>query len=146
ALGCGHTVTAFYEVIPPGQKVPVPGVDPRKYQEAPKLTDAAASGEMLTVKLRYQEPEGDTSKPLSVAVKDEGKRLEQAPMDFRFAAAVAEFGLLLRQSQYRGDATFADTLELARGAKGPDPHGHRTEFLTLVETAQRLTRGEADRR
>ena len=99
----------------------------------------ADSPELLTVKLRYKEPSGEVSKRIEVPVIDEGKSAESASEDFRFAAAVAEFGLLLRESPQRGDSSWANVRKLASAASSHDPHGHRAEFLTLVKTAQGLS-------
>jgi Ca-activated chloride channel family protein len=134
-MGAGHSVTALYEVVPVGAPVDVRGVDPLKYQEPRRTAAAAASGELMTVKLRYKAPDGDTSRLLAVTVKGTG-RGESA--DLRFAAAVAGFGMLLRDSEHKGSASFAQVLELARGAQGQDPGGYRAEFVRLVERAQEL--------
>jgi Ca-activated chloride channel family protein len=113
--------------------VELPGVDPLKYQTPPKA--AGGSTEWLTVKMRYKQPDGEASKEL-VAVLPAGEK----PMgeDFQFAAAVAEFGLVLRDSPYKGGATFADVLSRAAGAAKYDPNGHRAEFLTLVRLASHI--------
>ena len=88
-----------------------------------------ASNELLTLKMRYKAPDGDTSKKLEWPVTDDGKAFGAASGDFRFAAAVAGFGLLLRDSQYKGNLTYAADLELAQGGIGRDEHGYRDEFL-----------------
>jgi Ca-activated chloride channel family protein len=134
-IGAGHTVTALYEIVPAGTKVEAGSVDPLKYQQPRATTAAAAGGELATIKLRYKEPDGDRSRLLSQAVRDDGR---EAGANLRFAAAVAEFGMLLRDSEHKGAATFAQALELGRGAAGQDPDGFRAEFLELVEQAQRL--------
>jgi Ca-activated chloride channel family protein len=113
-------------------------VDPLKYQESPKLAAAAESGELMTIKLRYKDPEGETSKLLSVPVIQAGSQASAASPDFRFAAAVAAFGMLLRDSPYKGTASFTGVLELARSGKGQDVQGHRAEFIQLVELAETL--------
>jgi Ca-activated chloride channel family protein len=136
-MGAGHSVTALYEVVPAGAKTDVPAVDPLKYQAVPSRGAAGeGSHEPLTVKLRYKDPNGDTSRPLSVAVKDQaGSRSSD---NLRFTAAVAAFGMLLRESEHRGTANYADVLELARSARGDDRDGHRAEFVQLVSAAQAL--------
>ena len=135
-MGSGHQVTVLYEVVPVGVKIDLPGVDPLKYQ-APK--EAKGSDEWLTVKMRYKQPEGETSKelakPLAGAV---GKELSD---DFRWAAAVASFAQLLRDSPHKGGMTYAGVLEEAAGAVGPDPNGHRKEFLGVVRKAAGLGNG-----
>jgi Ca-activated chloride channel family protein len=96
----------------------------------------------MTVKLRYKEPDGETSRLLAVAVKD-GSQTDSA--DVRFAAAVAAFGMLLRDSEHKGTASFADVLELAHQGQGPDPGGYRAEFIQLVESARALAEGTGPR-
>jgi Ca-activated chloride channel family protein len=134
-MGAGHSVTALYEVVPAGASHDARGVDPLKYQEPRRASAAAASGELMTVKVRYKAPESDTSRLTAVTVKD-SEGVESA--DLRFAAAVASFGMLLRDSEYKGRASYAQVLDLARGAEGRDPGGYRAEFIRLVETAQTL--------
>ncbi|HEX6984116.1 MAG TPA: YfbK domain-containing protein, partial [Planctomycetaceae bacterium] len=99
-IGAGHAVTALYELVPPGEPIPAGDVEPSKYQTAGDLTDAAAGDEALTVRLRYKQPDEDESRPLEVAVTDPGRSFDEASGDFQFAAAVAQFGLLLRGSKY----------------------------------------------
>jgi len=138
-IGAGHTVTALYEVLPPGAAAP--GVDPLKYQQA-VATPAAASDELMQVKLRFKRPESETCELLSFAVADRGGSLEAASSDLRFAAAVALFGMKLRGSQYAGTLGYAAARELAAGALGEDPNGHRRGMLALVDRAAALS-GEA---
>ncbi len=145
-IGSGTTVTALYEIVPPGKEIaPTTGVDPLKYQSAAKQAPeplpeppANPSPELLTLKLRYKAPDGDTSKLLSFPLTDTGAPLAKSSRDFRFAAAVASFGMLLRESPHRGDATFDSTLELAKEGKGDDRDGYRAEFIGLVEKAKAL--------
>ncbi len=143
-IGAGHGVTVLYEILPPGAATPA-GVDPLKYQRpAPAPApprEIVDSPELLTLKLRYQKPEGSRSTLLELPVADDARAWNQASADFRFAAAVASFGMILRHSPHRGSADFASVLELARGAVGRDPDGWRAEFLSLVRKAQDLTRG-----
>ena len=135
-MGAGHSVTALYEVVPAGAKPGTRRVDPLKYQEDRRPSARADASELMTVKLRYKAPDGDTSQLFAMAVKDSA-RTESA--DVRFAAAVAEFGMLLRDSEHKGTASFASVLELAREGQGHDPGGYRAEFIRLVEAAQALT-------
>ena len=137
-IGAGHTVTALYELAPAGQDVGTPGVDALKYQQDKVLTDAAGSREVFTLKIRYKEPEGDTSKLLEFPVTDGGLSYAGAPDDYRFAAQVASFGMLLRGSKYKGGATFDSVLELAEEGLGADAHGYRAEFLDLVRKAKSI--------
>jgi Ca-activated chloride channel family protein len=138
-IGAGHSVTALYEVVPAGQKVENPGVDELKYATPAEPTQGAGTGELLTVKLRYKEPDGDASKPLNVGVLDRQASFRNASENFKFAAAVAQFGLLLRDSRYKGQSSFDGAAELARTSAGADLHGYRAEFLRLVETARNLS-------
>ncbi|GAG15216.1 unnamed protein product, partial [marine sediment metagenome] len=135
-IGAGHRVTALYEIVPAGQPTPGPEVDPLRYQVPQSLTTMAQTGEMMTVKVRYKEADGDTSALLEFPVTDDGKGLDAASDDTRFAAAVASFGMLLRTSRYAGDATLDSVLRMAQDAVGADPNGYRTEFVELVGKAQ----------
>ncbi len=150
-LGAGHTVTALYEVVPAGVEVPTAGVDGLKYQTTPALTPAADSGEWLTVKLRYKPATGagtfsDESVRLDVAVAGAAVPLARASEATRWAVAVTEAALLLRESEYAPGASWDHTLALARGARGDDAHGDRAEFVRLVETARALAETEAAQR
>ena len=135
--GSGHSMTAFYELVPTGVTAPVSSTDKLKYQQSTPV----ASDELLTVKLRYKEPQGETSRKLEYPVKAvDITRTEGASEDFRFASAVAEFALLLEDSPFKGKASYDAVLARARDAKGTDEAGLRAEFIRLVETAQLCTR------
>ncbi|MFL5542523.1 MAG: vWA domain-containing protein [Longimicrobiaceae bacterium] len=145
-LGAGHSVTALYEVVPAGAPdTPARGTDPLRYQAPRARAAAAASGELLTVKLRYKAPEGDVSRLMVHPLHDRGAALAAASADFRFSAAVAEWGMLLRESRFRGTASYAAVTELARGALADDREGYRGEFLRLVQASQRLASTGASR-
>ncbi|MDQ3803764.1 MAG: VWA domain-containing protein [Acidobacteriota bacterium] len=137
-IGAGHTVTALYELVPAGQEVRG-GVDDLKYQQGAPPSEASEGGELLTVKLRYKEPGGAESKLLSVGVADTRASHRNASQDFKFAAAVAEFGMLLRGSRHKGRATYEGARELAQSSLGEDARGHRAEFVELIETAKGLS-------
>jgi Ca-activated chloride channel family protein len=139
-IGAGHTVTALYEVVPAGKPVEVAPVDDLKYQQpATEIgDDAEIGGELLTLKMRYKTPEGDTSKKLEWPVTDDGKAFSAASEDCQFASAVAGFGMLLRNSQHKGNLTYAAALELAQSALGEDEHGYRSEFLDMLRKAKSL--------
>ena len=141
-LGSGHTVTALYEIIPAGSQEEVPGVDPLKYQQTKVSPNASKSSEMMTVKLRYKLPAESESKLISKVIMDRNGEMAEASEDFRFAAAVAEFGLLIRDSEFKGKATYGQALALARGAKGQDKEGYRAEFIKLAETAKLLAQNQ----
>ncbi len=141
-IGAGHTVTALYDVVPVGVAQELAGVDPLKYQKVesrPTPNPATASNELLTVKLRYKAPDGDTSQLLSVPVTDDGKNFADRSDDFRFAAAVAGFGMRLQQSAFATHWDFAQIKTLAAQSLGNDPDGYRKEFLDLVDRARVLT-------
>ncbi len=138
-IGAGHTVTALFEVVPAGVELDVPGVDDLRYQTAPATTDIArSSGELLTVKVRYKEPDEDTSLLIDTPVQDAGRSFDEATGDFRFASSVAAFGMLLRNSPYSGDATFDMVLDIADDSRGADPEGYRDEFVDLVRRARAI--------
>ncbi len=137
-IGAGHTVTALYEVVPAGTDLAVPSAPILRYQQPTSTTDAAASGELMTVKLRYKRPEEDRSQLVRFAVTDGGTSWQQASVDFRHAAAVAAFGMLLRDSPYAGEATWSMVDDLAQLGSARDPHGYRMEFLRLVRKARAL--------
>jgi len=136
-LGAGHSVTALYEIIPVGVESPVEvrGLDSLRYQTNRTRPDAAGSEELLFVKLRYKEPTEDESRLLDLPVMD---HTGAASVDFRFASAVAAWGMLLRESEYCTDFAIDDVIQLARNALGTDEEGYRSEFVRLVETAQAL--------
>ncbi|MBS1664487.1 MAG: VWA domain-containing protein [Bacteroidetes bacterium] len=139
-LGSGHRVTALYEIIPAGIKDEfTTGVDSLKYQTRGSVAAGSASDEWMTVKLRYKEPDGNQSRLLAKTVNGTESSLEGSSANFRFAAAVAEFGLLLRNSDFKEKSSWQQVLSLARGAKEADNDGYRSEFIGLVETASALT-------
>ncbi len=142
-IGAGHTVTALYEVVPFGQTFENPGVDALKYQRPAQVSSNANSKELLTIKVRYKDPDASDSKLLSVWVADGGATIESASNNFKFSSAVAGFGMLLRDSKYKGDARYAGVAQLARAAAAADAHGYRAEFIQLVERAQTLAQQSA---
>lgn len=141
-MGVNHTVTALYEIIPVGVKDDAfaESVDPLKYQKEPKADVKNGSSELMTVKFRYKQPDADVSKMESVVVNDAHTELNNASEDMRFAAAVAEYGLLLRNSQFQQNATFQQVISLAKGAKGRDEQGYRAEFIRLAESTRDMAK------
>lgn len=163
-MGAGHTVTALYEIIPAGSdEGGLPTIDPLRYQGAGaagvsaggpagntaggqygsdatgremRLNLRDAPRELCNIKLRYKEPDGLTSKLFSKTVGTGIKKAGETTDRFRFSAAVAEFGMILRESKYRGDASVADVISLATGARGTDPDGYRAEFIRLVQATR----------
>ncbi len=126
----------LYELVPAGYESDASKVDALKYQHTRKATDRTNSNELLTLKLRYKKHDGHRSKKLEFPITDAGKSYAQASGDFKFASAVAEFGMLLRKSPHRGAASFDAVLELAEEGRGVDRHGYRQEFIGLVKTAR----------
>jgi autotransporter-associated beta strand protein len=154
-IGSGHRVIALYELVPanlPPGVGPDRLVDTLKYQTLASPTpkelnetkpaatgaDAAASKELMTVKLRYKQPQGETSSKIELPVTDEAKTLEAASGEFQFSASVAAFGLLLRDSSYKGTLTWEAVRKLALAGKGSDKLGYRGEFLQLIDKAAGL--------
>ncbi len=140
-IGAGHTVTALYEVVPVDAEPPAeaPAVDALKYQvvKTPNAKIQTPNNpEMLTVKIRYKEPAGDVSSKLEFPLRDTGAAFAGASPDFKFAAAVAAFGMVLRDSPYRGASTLADVAAWGRAGIESDAGGYRAEFISLVERAQ----------
>ena len=140
-LGAGHSVTALYEIVPAGVKIDLPGVDPLRYQSTVAAGGDVYSNELMAVKLRYKEPDADVSQLKTFTVR--GRR-DMAP-ELGFAAAVAEFGMLLRESDFKGAASFAQARSLATRFRGLDPHGHRAEFIRLIGLAESLAAPEPSR-
>jgi Ca-activated chloride channel family protein len=139
-LGSGHSVTALYEVVPVGARAVTLADDSLTYQQTSLRPGGRHSGELMTVRLRYKDPKGSTSRLLETAVADRsGERdIAAASEDLRFQSAVAEFAMLLRDSEFKGAASWQQALALARGARGDDRDGYRGEFIGLVETARDL--------
>lgn len=144
-IGAGHTVTALYEVVPvPAVSGPARPVDPLRYQ--PPLVslprpDPVLLSELLTVKVRYKAPQGTTSEPVEFPFTDRGGAFADASGDFKFAASVAGFGMILRDSPHKGQATLDQVLTWAQPGLADDPHGHRAEFVDLIRRARDVTGG-----
>ena len=139
-MGAGHVVTAFYEVVPVGVKSDYAGkVDDLKYQKVDdkKQRVYTNSDELLTVKLRYKQPDKDVSKKIELVVKDDKKN--QVSPDFHFASAVAMYGQLLSDSDFKADASYEKVVALAKKGLNNDERGYRREFIRLVEAASGLT-------
>jgi Ca-activated chloride channel family protein len=128
-IGCGHTVSALYEIILVDSNEKVSDVDPLEYQKAQEID----SKNLMTVKLRYKQPNEDVSKLLVERV--EASKLK-ATRNIKFASAVAEFGMLLRDSEHKGNATYASVISRARSNMGADEHGYKSDFLKMVEMAE----------
>ncbi|MBC7816805.1 MAG: VWA domain-containing protein [Planctomycetaceae bacterium] len=157
-IGAGHTVTALYEIVPPNKlPAPTPVTEEKlKYQPSEKspasnrsqpanlksqISDLKShSQELLTIKLRYKQPDADKSSLIEMPLNDAGRSFAQASTDFRFAASVANFGMILRHSPHRGNGTLDSVLELAQSSLGGDKSGYRSEFVSLVRSAKALSK------
>ncbi|MBK8856381.1 MAG: VWA domain-containing protein [Opitutaceae bacterium] len=142
-IGAGHTVTALYEIVSAGTQVPVAGaVDELKYQRVQPGTargaPESASGELLTVKIRYKEPAGEQSLKREYPLNDAGLGFAAASSDYKLAAAVAGFGMILRDSPFKGTTTLADVTAWAQAGLGDDAGGYRSEFVRLVKQAETI--------
>jgi Ca-activated chloride channel homolog len=144
-MGAGHTVTALYEIIPAGSDERVGKVDPLKYQEKNAGVSVNLQAEMLTVKLRYKKPDENNSILFELPVAGEMKDFETTSNNFRFSASVAGFGMILRDSEYKGDLTMDKIQSWARASKGEDSEGYRSEFINLVKTAGELKKASASK-
>ncbi len=136
-IGAGHRVTALYEIIPAGSKA-LPSVDPLKYLKTRTLIKENLSNELLTVKLRFKPLHNRTSKLINHVLTRE-KPASQTSTDFRFASAVAGFGLLLKHSEYAAHLDYRTLIDLARSGKGEDREGYRAEFIQLLEMSEMIT-------
>ena len=133
-LGSGHTVTALYELIPVGAEEEANGIDPLKYQINKQPQKVKHGTELMTVKLRYKKPAGSQSALISATIMDRDASLMESSDNFRWAAAVAEFGMLLRDSEFKGQSSYLQIVSLAQSAKGEDVNGYRGEFIRMVQS------------
>jgi len=138
-LGAGHTVTAFYEIIPVGVDNPYGGVDPLKYQKKAEPTKPTNTNELLTIKLRYKPIDSDKSLKMEMPVLLSEKNKSTSD-DFNFAAAVVMFAQLLKNSDFKGDATYQQVVDLANNGIGTDKNGYRREFVRLVESVAQMVK------
>jgi Ca-activated chloride channel family protein len=139
-MGAGHTVTALYEIIPAGSDENTNRIDPLKYQTEKNVKNVKPdiSSELLTIKLRYKKPDGDKSILMERPVQGVLMDFEESSENLRFTAAIAEFGMLLRDSEYLNDVDFDHMLKIAQSARGEDEEGYRGEFIKLAKTAKSL--------
>jgi Ca-activated chloride channel homolog len=130
-IGCGHTVTAIYEIIPAGKEASLPDVDPLKYQQ----TNIVRSNELMTVKIRYKNQKEETSKLIEKTVYHNQLKMTD---NLLFASSVAEFGMLLRNSEFKENSSFSALIARAKQSKGKDEHGFKAEFIKLAQIAELL--------
>jgi len=135
-LGSGHAVTALYELIPPGSPdlANVPRPDSLRYTKTPSRTNASASSELMDVKLRYKPPTGSRSREITHVVADETTARPSA--DFVFASAVAELGMVLRDSPHKGKSSLDSVIVRGERSRGADAYGYRAEFVSLAKMAR----------
>ncbi|WP_312338270.1 vWA domain-containing protein [Sphingobacterium sp.] len=142
-MGVGHVVTALYEIVPVGVESGMVGtVDPLKYQQHASQATGRRNAELATVKFRYKEPEGEESKLQQKVVGTAVTELNKVSEDFRFVTAVAELGLLLRDSDFKQKANFDQLIVRAKASKGKDGEGYRAEFIRMAENARDLSRSK----
>ena len=139
-IGAGHTVTALYEIVLAGQSVPGATVDPLRYQSQPKVNPDTNNKELLNFKLRYKKPEGDVSDLITVPLLDSDSNFANASSDLKFQAAVVEFGMLLRDSKFKGSSSFDSAIELAAAnqKRAGLVDSYRAEFIELIKKAKTL--------
>ncbi len=137
-IGAGHSLTALYEIVPAGGAAATAAIDPLKYQQPRQSTPATDSAELLTLTLRYKAPHEDTSRLLTYPLAAGAARdsYAAASENFKLAAAVASFGMLLRDSPHKGSTTMGSVLELAMEAQDRDPYGYRAELVELIRRAR----------
>jgi len=147
-IGAGHTVTALYEIVPKAAWLTQAGLDPEKFDIVEKLSEngeskVAADGRLFTVKLRHKLPDAETSeRSVDYAAMNSEAQLSDSNVDFRFAAAVASFGMQIRDSKFRGSWTLQNVLSIADASLSTDRNGERTEFTDLVRGVMRI-KGES---
>jgi Ca-activated chloride channel family protein len=137
-MGSGHMVTALYELVPNGSGESLPSVDPLKYQASKIRHEEDYSDELLTIKVRYKKPDDKTSMLFEKPVKGTNDDIEEASDNLRFAAAVAEFGMILRESEFKGSSNLESAAKLAKSGRGEDEDGYRGELIRLIETVKSM--------
>jgi len=140
-IGSGHTVTALYEIIPAGSDEKINGSDPLEYQNVTTNN----SPNLMTLKLRYKKPDEDKSQLIVHKIRERDIKEDDLSDNFNFAAAVAEFGMILRDSEFKANSSYDHVIEAAKNAKGKDEDGYRIEFIRLAETASLLDNRVASR-
>jgi Ca-activated chloride channel family protein len=130
----------LYEIIPVGVEDRYTGsIDPLKYQDNKSDKKRNYGDEMMTVKLRYKQPYGNTSKLISNVVKNRVSEFENTSDNFRFSASVAGFGMILRDSEFKGSSDYPKVIQWAESAKGKDTNGYRAEYIRLIESSRLIS-------
>ena len=143
-MGVGHVVTALYEIVPIGSSSN--RVDPLKYQPTDKPEKSVLTDELATVKLRYKLPDSDKSTLMSSVVKSNFDDIQHASENLKWSASIAQFGMLLRDSDHKGETTYAGVIKLAESAKGKDKEGYRRECIQLMKSAEILEKSTTAQR
>ena len=142
-LGSGHTVTAIYEIIPVGIKNEFfESIDSLKYQQKIKPVHTTTSIDIMTIKFRFKNPDGEKSRLIEEAVTGKALPLDKTSVNFRFVSAVAQFGMLLRNSEFKQQASFNKAYSMAKNSLGMDREGYRAEFLQLINGAGKIAKKE----
>jgi len=144
-MGSGHTVTALYELIPAASREKHNSIDPLRYQVMKVPVTEASGDELLTIKLRYKEPDGARSRLYEKAIGNRVKEYGETSERYRFSAAVAGFGMLLRNSEYKGTMTYNDVIRMAGEGRGIDEDGYRSEFIRLIKSVRDMSGGSISR-
>ena len=145
-LGSGHTVTALYEIIPVGVKSNfIESVDKLKYQKETQSNSSSEGDEVMTIKFRYKKPDENKSKLLEHPVIDRAVPVAKTSDNFRFAAAVAQFGMVLRNSEFKQSSSYNNSWRLAKSAIGEDNEGYRSEFLKMIKNAESIAQRDQPR-
>ena len=137
-IGAGHSVTALYEIVPKGERTPGTSRTPLKYQQRPRATAAARGSDLMTVAVRFKQPDGEQSARVAHTLRNAPRPMTA---NLGFASAVAEFGMLLRGSEHAGGASYGAVIDRARRYSGDDRHGYHAEFISLAERAAQLADG-----
>jgi Ca-activated chloride channel homolog len=140
-MGSGHSVTALYELVPSGSDQEISSVDPLKYQRLERISmsdESSFNNEYLTIKIRYKKPDGITSMLMEKPVRNYVSDFEDASENLRFAVAVSEFGMILRNSEFKGSSSLNEAARLGKSARGVDDDGYRSEFVRLIDAVKGL--------
>jgi Ca-activated chloride channel family protein len=137
-MGSGHQVTALYEIIPAGSEESIPAIDPLKYQKKEQVSINSNSNEVATVKFRYKKPDESSSVADSVAIFDQKTKQPLTSDNFNLASGIVQFGMILRNSEFKGNSTVENTVELIKTGRGTDEDGYIGELIRLIESAKAL--------
>jgi Ca-activated chloride channel homolog len=137
-MGSGHQVTALYEIIPVGVEESIPDIDPLKYQKKERVNNGDNSNEVATLKFRYKKPDESSSIADSITIDEPKNKQAATSSNFKLTAGIAQFGMLLRNSEFKGNSTVENTVELIKTGRGNDEEGYIGEMIRMIESAQAL--------